>query len=244
MSISYLNRLIAIREMFSSPLRHTVQEAYNLLFELWLEYKDNPDFNQDLSQITKEHPMLLQELEARRQNAASPVLSTYSLEKDHDFEKMESYIPKIFISYSHKDEKYKDDLVKMLVPLQTQGDIEIWQDREIKPGDEWYQAIRSALNTCDLALLLISVDFLSSRFIQDKELPRLLQRRKEEGLRVVPIIIRSCLWHSEPVLKDLQVLPKDGKPVISFKGAGEQDRIWTEIGRTVESIARRLANVR
>ena len=56
------------------------------------------------------------------------------------------------------------------------------------------------MNGSDMALFLISKDFLASRFIQDEELPRLLERRKQEGLRVVPIIIGLCLWESVPVL--------------------------------------------
>jgi hypothetical protein len=145
--------------------------------------------------------------------------------------------PKIFISYSHRDEKFKDELVMMLIPLQNHGVIEIWQDRRIEEGEEWYQAIKDAMTTCDLALLLVSKHFLASSFISREELPNLLQRRKEQGLRVVPIIISECMWQSVPVLKDLQALPKDGKPVVSFKGSGERDKIWTTIARVIENRA-------
>src|SRR5690606_27428755 len=99
-------------------------------------------------------------------------------------------VPKIFISYSHVDEKHMLRLVSMLKPLEKQGIFHIWHDRAITAGDEWYQEIQNAINTCDLALLLVSIDFLNSRFIQEDELPRLLQLRKERGLRVVPIIVR------------------------------------------------------
>ena len=68
----------------------------------------------------------------------------------------------------------------------------------------------------DLAMLLVSADYLASRFIQEQEQPKLLRQRKEMELRVIPIIVRECTWQGEPVLKDLQALPKDGKPVIEF----------------------------
>jgi hypothetical protein len=154
--------------------------------------------------------------------------------------KSKAVAPKIFISYSHKAEKYKDELVKMLAPLQDQGVLAIWQDREIEPGDEWYDSIQNAMNTCDLALLLVSGDFLASPFIRDKELSRLLKRRKDEGLRIVPIIVSECLWQSVPILKDLQALPKNGKPVVSFTGLGKRDRVWTDISKAIESIAKGL----
>jgi hypothetical protein len=167
--------------------------------------------------------------------------SEISYEDGVDVKKINVSTPKIFISYSHVDEKYMARLVSMLRPLEKQGIFEIWHDREITAGNEWYQEIRNAINTCDLALLLISVDFLNSRFIQEDELPRLLQLRKEKGLRVIPIILRHCTWTSVPILKDLQALPKDGRPVISFRGSGQPDRIWAEIAKVIEELSKTLS---
>jgi TIR domain len=145
---------------------------------------------------------------------------------------------KIFISYAHRDEIFKDALVKMLAGLQRRGVIDAWQDRRIEEGDQWREAIETAMNECGLALLLVSGDFLASRFIQDEELPRLLQRRKEQGLRVVPIIVRPCPWQSEPVLGDLQALPGDARAVITFpEETGERDQAWTDISRKIEAQA-------
>lgn len=147
---------------------------------------------------------------------------------------------KIFISYAHKDEPFKDELATMLAGLQRRGVVDAWQDRRIEIGDEWYRAIQDTMNGCDLALLLVSPDFLASRFIHDEELARLFQRRKAQGLRVAPIVVRECLWQSEPVLKDLQALPKDGQPVIDFPQAtGAHDRVWTEIAQAIEAIAKK-----
>jgi small GTP-binding protein len=147
---------------------------------------------------------------------------------------------KVFISYSHKDEEFKDELVTMLAGLQRRGVIDAWQDRRIEAGDEWYQEIQDAMNDCDLAILLVSANFIASSFIQDEELTRLLQRRMEEGLRVVPIVVKPCMWQSEPIIKDIQVLPRDGEPVITFsKDTGARDQVWTDIAREIEKRAKR-----
>ena len=151
-------------------------------------------------------------------------------------EEMKNTPPKIFISYSHKDEKFKDELVKMLAGLQRRRVIDAWQDRRIEPGEEWFKAIKQAINECDMAVLLVSADFIASRFINDEELPDLLKRREEEGMIVIPIIVRDCLWQHEPVLKDLQALPTDGKAVITFSEAtGERDQVWTKIAQAIEN---------
>lgn len=149
---------------------------------------------------------------------------------------------KVFISYSHKDEKFKDELVTMLAALQRRGVIDTWQDRRIEAGDEWNTSIQDALNDCDLALLLVSADYLASRFIQEEEQPKLLQRRREMSLRVIPIVVRGCTWQGEPVLKDLQALPADGKPVITFsKDNGDRDQVWADIAAVIEKRAKEKA---
>ena len=147
---------------------------------------------------------------------------------------------KVFISYSHKDEEFKDELVTMLTSLQRRGVIDAWQDRRIEEGDEWYQDIQDAMNDCELAILLVSANFLASPFIQDEEIPKLLKRRMEEDLRVVPIIVKQCMWQSEPAIKDIQVLPRDGKPVITFsKDNGDRDQVWTDIAKAIEKRAKK-----
>jgi hypothetical protein len=147
---------------------------------------------------------------------------------------------KVFVSYSHKDEAFKDELLTMLAGLQRRGIVDTWQDTRIEGGDEWYQLIQEAINNCDLALVLVSPDYIASRFIQEEEQPRLLMRRQEIQLRVIPIIIRPCTWQAEPVLKDLQALPKHGKPVITFSiEDGSRDQVWTDIANAVEKRAAR-----
>jgi small GTP-binding protein len=146
---------------------------------------------------------------------------------------------KIFISYAHKDEKYKDELVTILAGLHDRGIVDAWHDRQIEAGDEWYQSIQKVMNDCDLALLLVSPDYLASRFIQKEEQPKLLQRRQEMQLRVIPIIVRPCKWTSDPVLKEIQALPKDGKAVIKFpKATGARDQVWADIATVIEERAK------
>lgn len=61
------------------------------------------------------------------------------------------------------------------------------------------EAIKSAINECDMGLLLISHNFIASDFINTEELDLLLTRRKNEGLLIVPIILGACLWQKEKI---------------------------------------------
>ena len=53
-------------------------------------------------------------------------------------------IPRIFISYSHDDEKWKDLLVKQLGVLEAEDQLEVWDDRRIETGADWLPEIERA----------------------------------------------------------------------------------------------------
>ena len=55
--------------------------------------------------------------------------------------------PTVFISYSHKDEEWKDRLVTQLSVLAKQGLLDVWDDRRIGAGDDWFKEIEEALNS-------------------------------------------------------------------------------------------------
>lgn len=133
--------------------------------------------------------------------------------------------PSIFISYSHKDEHWKDRLVTHLEVSQQLGIVELWDDRRIEAGEDWYRAIVEAIDAGSIAILLVSTNSLTSKFILSQEVPRLLKRRDEEGLRLFPIILEPCDWDGVGWLKRMQLRPKDGKPL----SRGRRHRIETEL---------------
>ncbi len=45
--------------------------------------------------------------------------------------------PRIFISYSHDDEAWKDRVVSQLGVLEHEGLLSVWEDRQIAAGDDW-----------------------------------------------------------------------------------------------------------
>ena len=60
--------------------------------------------------------------------------------------------PIVFISYSHKDEEWKDRVVTHLRVLELEGMLDVWDDRRIEAGDEWYQEIQNAIAVANLSL--------------------------------------------------------------------------------------------
>jgi hypothetical protein len=122
--------------------------------------------------------------------------------------------PKIFISYNHKDESFKDELVTHLNILQeAAGLIEVWDDQRIGAGAAWEAEIDAAMAEAAVAIFLISANFLTSSFILKKEVPTLLERRREAGMVVVPVLAKECAWETVPWLAAMQMRPRGAKPV-------------------------------
>lgn len=142
---------------------------------------------------------------------------------------------KAFISYAHGDEALKDRLLAHLKPLERLGLVDSWHDRRIRPGDDFAKAIDGALDEASLIFLLVSVDFINSNYCYDIELGRAMERMGP-GVKILPIILRQCLWNHTP-FGGLLAMPKDGKAVLSFE---DPDEAFTEIAISVRDMAREM----
>jgi DNA-binding response OmpR family regulator len=118
----------------------------------------------------------------------------------------------IFFCYAHKDETLLKQLKAHLRPLQQQGLIAMWHDRDITAGAEWEHEIGHSLNSAHIILLLISSDFMNSDYCYSIEMRRAVERHNRGEALVIPIILRHCYWQGEPLGK-LQALPTGAKPV-------------------------------
>jgi len=147
---------------------------------------------------------------------------------------------RLFISYAHEDEPLLRKLLKHLAILRRTERIENWHDREIMPGEEWQDEINEHLENADLILLLISVDFLASDYIYHKEMKRALERHEAGAAKVIPIILRHVDWSGSPI-ESLQVLPKDGLPIVSWD---DRDEAWANVARGIRRAIKDLRQQR
>jgi hypothetical protein len=93
--------------------------------------------------------------------------------------------PTVFVSYSHKDEKWKNRLLPALQVLVQQDLFDVWEDRRIAGGDSWYPEIQTAMARAEAAVCLISANYLSSSFVLQEEF--LISRAaREEGAPAPP----------------------------------------------------------
>jgi len=138
---------------------------------------------------------------------------------------------RIFVSYAHEDDALRDELMTHLSLLVRQGLIAPWQDRSIRPGDDWESAIDENLEAADIILLLVSADFMASDYIDSKELRRALERHDAGEARVIPVILRPVDWESSPFGR-LQAVPTDAKPVTTWP---DRDEAWADVVKSLRS---------
>ena len=144
--------------------------------------------------------------------------------------------PCVFISYSHADEEWRQRLVAQLGVLELQGTFRTWDDRQIPTGGDWRAEIDEQMAAAEAAVLLISVDSLTSKFILENEVPVLLERRERDGLRVFPLIVRPTNPGEVDWLAGLQWQPPDGQDLLSMFEASEAsaERLLAEFAKEIK----------
>src|ERR1017187_6241080 len=132
----------------------------------------------------------------------------------------------VFISYSHKDKKFLEELLLHLKPLVRARQLCAWSDKQISPGAVWFDDIKNALMSSRVAVLLVTKDFLASDFIDEHELGPLLSGAEKSGVRIIWIPVRACSYR-ESVLKNYQAVIPPDKPLAEMKA--ERDRAWVRV---------------
>ena len=140
----------------------------------------------------------------------------------------------VFVSYSHVDKEWLMRLKKILAPAIREENIPIWDDTNIQPGDKWKDEIQSALNSAKVAVLLVSEDFLASPFITKAEFPTILKMAEQRGLKILWILLRSCLYKSSP-LKSYEAAHKPLIPLDKMNPS-EQNEVLVEICQKIVDI--------
>ena len=153
--------------------------------------------------------------------------------------------PIIFVSYAHADEPEKPAegetqwlsfVSKYLRPAVKQGAVEIWIDRLMRGGDDWDPEIERRLRGCDIFVLLVSPQSMSSDYVVDKEI-RIIRERQAKGERVhfYPLLLTPTPKIALALVRDKNLRPRDAKP---FSDYSLNDRY-----RQMASIADEIAEI-
>ncbi len=162
-------------------------------------------------------------------NSSHPIKNKHSMHKKMIKKKD---VIKAFVSYNHKDERFLKEFKTNISPILRVSQLDLWDDTRIKPGEDWNLQIEEALNNSDIAILLVSENFIASDFIYKEELQPILKKAKEKGLTIFWIYISPCLFETVGI-DQFQAAHNISKPLSSLKKPDRQ-KTWVEICKKIK----------
>ena len=99
---------------------------------------------------------------------------------------------KIFLSYARTNKEYMQGIEKALSTQIREKKITLWIDKnKLYPTEKFDTTITKQIEDADMVLLLLSIDFWSSEYIQTKEFPLIMEEHRNRGLLIFPIILED-----------------------------------------------------
>ena len=138
-------------------------------------------------------------------------------------------------------------LIPWLAQQLKKNGVEIWYDHALKqmPGAEYKKLIKSEIDQADMAILLISQDFVTSDFIKEYELPRIRERVDRGELSLIPILVGPALDEDLDWLADRQMLPGKPAPLIDYTDNNAKwQAVRLDILKAIRDRAREIADRR
>jgi internalin A len=142
----------------------------------------------------------------------------------------------LFISYAHKDERFRDELRGALTPYERKGDLTVWDDTCIVAGQKWETEILQKLERADIIMLLLSNDFIRSDYCYLKEMKRAVEGDAAGECAVLPVVIRACAFQKLE-LGQIQAILPNGKPI---KQHQDRDAAWLAVTNQLDAVIAKL----
>ena len=142
--------------------------------------------------------------------------------------------PLVFISYAREDLALQQRLCTFL--SQHRASVSTWTDQDLQAGQRWKQGLLDKLAGCQVVVVLLSVDFNVSNFIQDIEMPEIQRRHAAGQLHVVPVVAGPCELNHFPWLAALHSASPPEQPLLAME-AVPRDAALNTIAASIARIA-------
>ena len=143
----------------------------------------------------------------------------------------------IFVSYSHRDQPWLDRLRAHLAPLEQSGELRLWIDHgQLEAGHRYNDEIAAAIESSSAAILLVSPDFQSSRFVQEKELPLLRQHADSGQLRLFWLPVSECLLADQ--FQQIYQSGSGASTPLTSLSAHQADQVLANLARQLQAYVR------
>ncbi len=143
---------------------------------------------------------------------------------------------KVFVSYAHEDAEYKDDLKKTCIPFERADKITLWIDDRIQAGDEFDKHIRQEIETADMYILLLSSNYWASEYINDIELPLIIEEQKKNNIKIIPILINGFNRIKYSPLSEKSLIPREDSSLRAINDFDNKFTAWDLVFESIDQI--------
>lgn len=138
----------------------------------------------------------------------------------------------LFLVWAQRDRLLAQELVKHLQGLVQEKLVRLVSESQIEPGAELQERLMEMIRRADLALFLISADFLASELLEGPVMAEALRRHERGDLRLIPVVLRTVDWQHLPLAR-LRPLPSNMLPVVKWRS---RDEAWYDIVESIRAI--------
>ncbi|MEO1411982.1 MAG: TIR domain-containing protein [Bacteroidota bacterium] len=131
----------------------------------------------------------------------------------------------VFIAYAPQDAQWTERIYQQLKTLDKSGFVNIWYDKMVVGGEDYRATVMAHLQAAQLVLLNVSADFLASDFCDEVVRAAAARVAAGEDCRILPILIRPCLWKASPVAK-YPVFPKNEEALTSSEWDSPDEALY------------------
>ena len=101
---------------------------------------------------------------------------------------------RVFVCYAKASSAsfdFADRIGKLLDSFMAQRYLSYFIDRDITEGEKWSERIKAELETSQIAVVLLSEAFFSSKYVREVEMPEILKRHQNGSLRLIPVLVED-----------------------------------------------------
>lgn len=143
---------------------------------------------------------------------------------------------RVFIGFHPRDRKWAERLSRHLEPLLGTGPVESWDPSRAQADEPWREELEVAIESAQVAVVLVSADYLASALAVEEEIPLLLESARDRGLVLLPVIVGPAAFARSPLARVRPVNPPSSP--LASKGRAEQEKLLETLALSIERYIR------
>ena len=143
---------------------------------------------------------------------------------------------KIFVSYSHTDKQYLDEMRSFLRGLEIYEKIAFWSDTQLNTSEKWKDKLFEELKAANLIICLVSQAYLTSEFILNNELPQIYDYSESNIAKIFWIPISYSMYKNTP-FATIQSLLDPKFPLASYKDKVDRDKLYMNLCDSITEVS-------